>query len=172
MKVRILMAVLLCALFADACSANVFVVHPSLVLRTDFTIHTALALIIDFVSDFVVLLFGYIVVKKIHVIATWKFVPYFVMVFIGGLVIDILSVASIDFLSFHKFIHGGDGWLLFLIAGLFLFLFNSLLSKRFLKLEICQAAIVGLAMALFTNPILSVFFVGWQHVLESDVQFY
>jgi hypothetical protein len=145
-------AVVLIFLVATICRANpIMVGMPS---GGKYSLATNTGLAINLAADFVALCLGFLAIKNIKAVATWRFVPYFVIVFFGGIVIDVISIVPIKL--FFMFTSAGNmGMLvLFLLAGLFLYIYNSWLSELFFDLELSEKIIIGIVMALLTNPVI------------------
>lgn len=119
----------------------------------------AFAVGIDCLADFIVLFIGFAVIKKIGIIASWRFVPYFVLVVLGGLLIDSIGLLTIN---------TSIGTILFGLLPLFLlFLYNWILSKVFFAIRAGRAIVIGILMAVLTNPLLGTAIAGADFPLWS-----
>jgi hypothetical protein len=155
MKIRIFIVVsFLIFYFSDACLANPIIAFPS--FGGTFTFNTGYALLIDCLSDFIVLFLAYLVIRKVRILICLKFLVYLVFVFIGGIIIDAVSsfFLAIIFMSLSSSSQGLDILIFFIFVGLLLYFYNSFLSKKFFNLENNQAKIIGTVMALLTNPVI------------------
>lgn len=113
------------------------------------------AIPIDCIADFISLLIGYLVIKEIRSVTRLAFLPYFGLVFVGGIVID--AIALIPAFICSLLLPPDLGMLaLFICAGLLLYFYNYFLSKKFFKLRRDQATVIGVLMGILTNPV-----VGW-----------
>lgn len=120
----------------------------------------ASALTIDCLVDFIVLLIGYSIVRKISVIISWKFLLYFIFVVLGGLVIDAIGLLTIEW---------AIGFVLLgVVPLLLLFLYNWFLSRKYFGLTHGRAVVIGILMAAFTNPLIGVVIAGSDYSLWSD----
>jgi hypothetical protein len=141
-------------LLSGICYANPIVVGVP--YGGEYTLGTNLGLLINLAADFIALCAGFLIIKKVGTVATWRFLPYFLIVFFGGIVLDVMAILPIKFFFFFIPIENSGIVILFLVAGLFLYLFNSWLSEKFFDLEVGEKIVIGLVMALLTNPI-----IGW-----------
>jgi uncharacterized membrane protein YadS len=120
-----------------------------------FDVSTWYAIPIDCIADFTLLLIGYLVIKEIRSVARLAFLPYFGLVFVGGIVID--TIALIPAFICSLLLPPDMGMLAFFICtGLLLYFYNYFLSKKFFKLKHDQAVVIGVLMGILTNPA-----VGW-----------
>jgi hypothetical protein len=120
-----------------------------------FDVSTWYAIPIDCIADFTLLLIGYLVIKEIRSIARLAFLPYFGLVFVGGIVID--TIALIPAFICSLLLPPDLGTLAFFICtGVLLYFYNYFLSKKFFKLKHDQAVVIGILMGILTNPA-----VGW-----------
>jgi hypothetical protein len=154
-----LVVIILIFFIAAVCPANPIVVGmPS---GGKYSLATNTGLAINLAADFIALCLGFFVIKNIKAVATWRFVPYFVIVFFGGIVIDVIAIVPVK-LFFMFTAAGNMGMLiLFLLAGLFLYIYNSWLSELFFDLELSEKIIIGIIMALLTNPVIG-------YIIESQ----
>jgi len=166
MKTKLLIVtVFLVFCFSGSCLANPVTPFPS--LGGTFAINTWSALLIDGVVDFLALLIGYLIIRNTRAMASFVFLPYFGLVFLGGIIIDIASVIPVVICSFLlPSVDGLNMLEVFIFAGLLLYLYNGFLSKKFLKLEGNQTRVIGIVMGILTNPLIgSLFFSsirGWR----------
>jgi hypothetical protein len=158
MKARLLIA----TFFLVLCPSNYCLANPVIVFQLPsfgggIALNAGYAFIIDCAADFIVLLLGYLVIKKIKVTASWKFLLYYGLVLIGGIVIDFVSLIPIGILSFFLLSRSDyDKLGFFICAGFLIYFYNYMLSKRFFRIEANQAHVIGIVMAILTNPI-----IGW-----------
>jgi hypothetical protein len=157
-KITTLASVLLIPFLSVVCYANPIVIGPPSAGK--FALSTNLGLVIDFAADLVALFVGFLLIKNIKVVVTWKFLPYFLMVFLGGLIIDVMAILSIQVFSFMLPMENVTILVLFLVAGLFLYLFNSWLSEKVFDLDITEKAVIGIVMAVLTNPVIGFILAG------------
>lgn len=141
-------------LFAGICQANPIVVGVP--YGGKYALGTSLGLTINFVVDFIALCFGFLIIKNIKAIATWRFLPYLLIVFLGGIVLDVLAILPIKLFFYFIPIENLGMFIIFLVAGILLYIFNSWLSEKFFDLEDAQKITIGIVMALLTNPV-----IGW-----------
>jgi hypothetical protein len=168
MKARLAFATFLFMVsFCGVCLANPVVVFQFPSFGGEFGPGVGHALIIDCAADFIVLLLGYLIIKNIRVLTSLKFLPYFGVVFIGGIIIDFVSPFPVA-ISFFLPPYGDslDKLGVFICAGLLLYFYNGFVSKKFFKLESNQARVIGIVMAILTNPLVGQLFVNsfqrWQ----------
>jgi len=164
MKTKLFIAIMLFTFcFSTTCFANPIVVSP---FEGIFTVQTGRALLINLIADFVALLAGYLVIRKVKGLLAFRFLYYWGVVFVGGIIIDIFApivpVAIIGFLL--PTIMKLDTLVMFLFAGWILYLYNSFLSKKFQKLEGNQARVIGVVMGILTNPVIGILF--YSHIEE------
>jgi len=160
MKTKLLITIVFLVLCVSGeCLANPVVIFQIPSFGGGFAVNAGYAIIIDCVADFTALLIGYFIINKIRVVASWKFLQCFGMVLVGGIIIDFVSLIPIAILNF-LFLPADDFGKLgfFICAGFLLYLYNYMLSKRFLKNEATQAQVIGIVMAILTNPVLGWFF--------------
>lgn len=152
---KIIFILFLLVFCSGICTANPIVLIPK---TGNFSLDTGTGLMINFAADFLAVCIGYLLIKKIRVLFRWRFLPYLAFVFIGGYIIDILAFipTGFFFLSFHADIV--CFLVLFLTAGLFLYLFNSWLSQKLFALQLKEKIIIGLIIALLTNPVIGFLF--------------
>jgi hypothetical protein len=156
MKNRLLFTVLMLFLCADACNANpVGLGFPQ---GGKYSIATNVGLMINAATDFIVLFLGFLITKNIKTVLTWKFLPYFLIVFWGGFIIDVVAIVPVKLYFMFLPTSNVSILILFVVAGLLLYVFNSWLSDLFFDLENYQKVVIGLAMALLTNPSIGWFF--------------
>lgn len=143
--------------FSTTCFANPIVVSP---FGNLFTAKTGNALLINLIVDFIVLLAGYLIIGQAKGLLALRFVPYLGLVVIGGIVIDVVSDIPPALLSHlcPSVIIELDSLMFFLSAGLFLYLYNGFLSKKFQDLEGNQARVIGVVMGILTNPMIGEMF--------------
>jgi len=153
---KIISIFFLIILFSDLCYANPIVIGiPN---TGKFSLDTGTGLMINFAADFLAVFIGYMIIKKIKTLFNWRFLPYLAFVFLGGIIIDILAFVPTGF--FFLIFHADhlSFLILFLLAGLFLYLFNSWLSEKLFGLELKEKIVVGFVMALLTNPVIGFIF--------------
>ncbi len=120
-------------------------------------------LCIDFIVNAFVLSIGYLILKQVKLIKSWKFLKYIILVTLGGALIDLILVAGAYF-SFSKgffypyFLHVINSSTFLTFLGLAIY--NYWLSRRFFNLTKRQAVFIGLIMGIFTNP-------GW--IILSEI---
>lgn len=141
-------------LLSGICYANPIVVGVP--YGGEYALGTNLGLLVNFVADFIALCVGFLIIKKIKAIATWRFLPYLLIVFFGGIVLDVMAILPVKLFFIFIPIENSSIAILFLVAGLFLYLFNSWLSEKFFDLDVSEKIVIGLVMAILTNPI-----IGW-----------
>jgi hypothetical protein len=156
MKIKILLIAVIFALLAGNCYANPIVIGVPHMGK--LSLGTSLGLMINFIADFIALCLGYLLIKKIGTLVCWKFLLYIGMVFLGGIIIDVLAIIPFQVLFFLMPIEKLSMLILFLLAGLLLYLFNSWLSEKLFNLEIKEKIVIGIVMALLTNPVIGLFF--------------
>jgi hypothetical protein len=148
------------ACFFVLCLHNVCFANPVIIFQLPsfggfFTISPWYAILIDCIADFILLLIGYLVIKEVRFVVRFAFLPYFGLVFVGGIVID--TIALIPAFICNLFLPSDVGMLaLFICTGLLLYFYNYFLSKKFFKLQPDQAAVIGVLMGILANPA-----VGW-----------
>ena len=158
MKIKLLITIIFLVLCSSGdCLANPVIVFQLPSFGGGFATNAGYAIIIDCVADFTALLLGYLIIKKIIIAVSWKFLLYFGLVFIGGIIIDFISLIPTLVLSFISS-PGSDFGILgfFVCAGFLLYFYNYILAKRFMIIEATQARVIGIVMAILTNPVL-----GW-----------
>jgi hypothetical protein len=161
MKTKVLhLAFLFLMLISSSCLANPIVVYQFPSFGGEFVLNPGLALAIDFVSDLVVLVLAYLVLRNIRILYTWRFLPYLGTVYVGGIIIDSISVVPVAILGFVLPGEVLNRLLVFICAGLLLYFYNYFLAKRFIKLDKNQARVVGIIMAILTNPVVGGLLVG------------
>jgi hypothetical protein len=156
MKINIFLIAVLFVLLAGNCYANPIVIGPPHIGM--FYDNAGVGLVIDLAADCAALCIGYLIIKKIRALIRWRFLPYLIMVFLGGIIIDILTFIPSGFfiVLFHAdFI---CFFMLFLTAGFFLYLFNSWLAEKLFKVELKEKIVIGIVMALLTNPVIGLLF--------------
>jgi hypothetical protein len=151
MKTKLFISVLFCTFcFSNLCFANPIATFPS--LGGTFALSTWKALTIDCAADFTALATAYLVIRKSRTIVSLVFLPYFGLVFIGGIIIDIVSIIPANLAT--SIIPELYSLWIFLSAGLLLYFYNGFLSKKFIKIETNQARVVGVVMGILTNPLI------------------
>jgi hypothetical protein len=139
----------------SACFANPITPFPS--FGGTFTINMYYALVIDCLADFIALLLAYLVIRNVQAAVKVKFLPYWALVVLGGIIIDAVSPVPTIVISFLFLPPQGLDLLIgFISAGAILYFYNGFLSKKFFKLEDNQARVIGTVMGILTNPV-----VGW-----------
>ena len=120
-------------------------------------IATIVELLINAAVDFAALWIGYLIIRNLKVYKGRKFFKYYILVVIGGFIIDYVGMILPRLLtgSFNYAVESNIQYALILglTIGVLLFFYNSFLSKQFFKLENYQAAVIGLLMAILTNPV-------------------
>jgi len=121
---------------------------------------------INFILNFIILLVGYLILKKISLIKSWKFLKYTFFVTLGGAIIDFgLSYFLISLLGqlWSSTIHSPDqvemrmfflstGIITGIIGFFVLGFYNYWLSKKYLNLNHKEAIVIGTIMGIFSNP--------------------
>jgi hypothetical protein len=156
MKIKISLISVLSLLFAGICYANPIVVGPPDL--GVFSFNTKLGLMINLVADFTAICIGYLIIKRIRTLVCWRFLVYLGMVFLGGVIIDVLTFVPCAVFFFFDPQAKVGMIMLFFLAGMFLYLFNSWLSEKIFDLELSEKVIIGLVMALLTNPVIGFLF--------------
>lgn len=114
------------------------------------------ALVASSVVDFVVLWIGYLIIRRLNVYEGWTFFKYFILVVIGGFIIDVVAaVFPIMLINIYFEEPYIEPVIICLTAGVLLYFYNSCLSKKFFKLENYQARVIGVVMAILTNPVIA-----------------
>jgi hypothetical protein len=158
MKTKLFIAIMLFTFCSSsACFANPIVVSP---FGSLFTAQSGEALLINLIVDFIALLLGYLIIRQAKGLLSLRFLPYLGLVFGGGIIIDVVSniPSALFFYLFPSAIMELDRLIFFLSAGLFLYLYNGFLSKKFQELEGNQARVIGVVMGILTNPMIGVLF--------------
>jgi hypothetical protein len=144
--------VLLVLYFSSTCFADPIVIFSSPTFGGSFVPGIGLALVIDCGADLVALLLGYLVIRRVRALVSLRFLPYFGLVVLGGVIIDVVSLFTagifFDLLPYGMHVLGG-----FIFVGLFFYLYNGFLSKKFFNLEDNQARVIGVVMGILTNPL-------------------
>ena len=121
---------------------------------------------INFILNLIVLLIGYLIIKKTSLIKSWKFLKYTFFVTLGGAIIDfglsyflISILVQLWSLIFHSAGQGERGMFYLstgVIAGVIGFFvlgfYNYWLSKKYLNLNHKEALLIGIIMGILTNP--------------------
>jgi hypothetical protein len=156
MKTRmIFLACLFVFCLHNVCFANPFFVFRLPSFGGLFDVNPWYAVLIDCIVDFISLLIGYLVVKEVRYVARVAFLPYFGLVFVGGIVAD--AIAMVPAFIFALLLPADLGMLAFFVCtGLLLYFYNYFLSKKFFKLQRDQAIVIGVLIGILTNPA-----VGW-----------
>ncbi|MCE5340969.1 MAG: hypothetical protein LLF92_07565 [Planctomycetaceae bacterium] len=154
MKLEKYFIVVLFLLCVGSCYANPIIMPPPKMGMYSF--ETKAGLIINFVADFAAISIGYWIAREIRRLFCRRFFPYIVMVFLGGIIIDIIAVFpfKVFFYIFQEKVQ--SIMVLFLTAGLLLYLFNSWLAEKLFEVELKEKIIIGLVMALLTNPVIGI----------------
>jgi hypothetical protein len=153
-KTKIFLIVFISMLAAGVCCANPIVVGVP--YGGKYALATNLGLMINLASDFVALFLGFLIIKNVKAIATWKFLPYCLIVFFGGIILDVIAILPIKLFFYLIPIENLGIFLIFLVAGILLYVFNSWLAEKFFDLENVEKAVIGIVMAVLTNPV-----IGW-----------
>jgi hypothetical protein len=125
-----------------------FALSP-LICSADMVIPTSAfgyAFVVNFLVNGIVLLISYAIFKAISSIKIWKFLIYIVIVTVIGGLIDLAGFFLTG--SFRSY------YLMGFSIGVLLFLFNYLFAMLFMRLSNIKSLLVGLIMAIFTNPVI------------------
>lgn len=114
--------------------------------------------IIDFVVDAIVLLIILYVIKEFKHINAIKIFEYIIVVYLNGILCDIISIIPVCIISGSNLVPNILIIVIFFCIGaLLLYLSNFYISRVFFKMEYRKGVIIGLVMAIVTNPIIGVF---------------
>jgi hypothetical protein len=106
----------------------------------------------DAVVDFFVLLVSFALVRELACLGQRKFIGYFILVVIGGLIIDGIGNTIIDsHFADESLVNTSIG---FCIFGVGLIFYNVLLCILFFKINPKNVLFISLAMGILTNPVL------------------
>lgn len=158
MKLKAYFVAIWFLLCVGSCYANPIIMPPP--KMGIYSFETKTGLLINFIADFTAISIGYLIAREIRRLYCRRFFSYIVMVFLGGIIIDIIAV--FPFRAFFYIFQKKDESLifLFLTAGLLLYLFNSWLAEKLYDVELKEKIIIGLVMALLTNPVIGILLTG------------
>ncbi|GEM_PF-5693026 len=158
MKAKIYFPAVLFLLCVGICYANPIVMPPPKMGMYSF--ETKTGLMINFAADFTAVCIGYLIAREIRRLYCRRFFSYIMMVFLGGIIIDMIAVFPFR-VFFYIFQEKDESLIfLFLTAGLLLYLFNSWLAERIFNVYPREKIIIGLTMALLTNPVIGMLLAG------------
>ena len=115
------------------------------------------ALGVDFFVDLIVVIITLALMKELYVVGGLNFTFFMIFMVAGGFVIDALSIflANVFGLVWSA-LAGTEGRFAFtlaLVTFLFLFVYNYLLSGRFLGLSKRQRIVLATVIGIATNPV-------------------
>jgi len=154
---RSLKTSLLFLLFMSAfCFANP-IAMPYPKRNFDFSFFEILG--IDIVADFAVVFITLLIFREIKKINAFTFSIYMILVVIGGLIMDAISIFLAELLTLGKQdlfdSPSNEAKVLFILFSFaLLFIYNYLLSKKMLLIETRHRFYLAIAIAVFTNPII------------------
>ena len=143
-------AVVLAACLCQQCFANPIAMDfGSIMVGTEdnpgLMRHVVQVITIDFLIDLSVLIVGFIMIRKTGCLKTLRFIPYLLIVIIGGLAIDEFGII------FRDILHWGP-LAMFVLIFLLLFGFSFFLCMMFYGLPYKEAGIIAILMGLLTHP--------------------
>lgn len=130
-------------------------------------VNTSVLIGLNFLINFLLLCIAYLIIKKGHLIKSWKFVGYVLLVTLWGYLIDYfvfnkgLMLAAFKGPLYPNMKLMSFVWLVTIVATfLALAIFNYFLAKKFFKLTRKQAIFIGIWMMILTSPLIGIILFG------------
>lgn len=141
---------LLSAFSCQQCFANPIAMDfESLIIGTEYhpgvLRHIYHVMAVDILVDLAVLVVGFIMIRRVQHLTTLKFIIYLIIVVIGGLAIDELSL----YVERTSMLHSLVG---FFLTFFLLFVFNFFLCSALFRFPSRKAAFIAVLMGLLTHP--------------------
>lgn len=158
-KISLLFKTLLFSSFflPEFCYANPVMIPLPSEIQMPFSVFEILG--IDIIADFAVVVIMLLILKELKKIRADIFSVYMVLVVVGGLVMDAISLFLAEFFmpgkqDLFRTPNNGVITLFIIFSFVLIFIYNYFLSEKMLSIEPKKQYFLAIALAVCTNPVI------------------